>query len=235
VTTTRAVFFDVDFTLIYPGPMFLGEGYRQFCRKYGVEVDAARFDAAVAEASRLLDVAQDSTYRPDIFINYTSSIIRGMGGTGPRVDECSLEIYEEWALCHHFELYDDVPDTLRALAGRGLRIGLISNTHRCLDTFQTHFALEGLVSATVSSADHGFLKPHPSIFEAALRLVDVTPAEAVMVGDSFTHDIAGALHVGMRGVLLQRSGETRRHDAGWRPPSDVPIIRSLRELPSLFP
>ena len=28
--TTRAVFFDVDFTLIYPGPMFQAEGYRAF-------------------------------------------------------------------------------------------------------------------------------------------------------------------------------------------------------------
>lgn len=26
--TTRAVFFDVDFTLIYPGPTFRGEGYQ---------------------------------------------------------------------------------------------------------------------------------------------------------------------------------------------------------------
>jgi len=27
---TSAVFFDVDFTLIYPGPTFQGEGYRRF-------------------------------------------------------------------------------------------------------------------------------------------------------------------------------------------------------------
>ena len=26
-----AVFFDVDFTLIYPGPTFQGEGYAAFC------------------------------------------------------------------------------------------------------------------------------------------------------------------------------------------------------------
>ena len=30
---TRAVFFDVDFTLIYPGPVFQGEGYRAFCAR----------------------------------------------------------------------------------------------------------------------------------------------------------------------------------------------------------
>src|SRR5438094_937478 len=52
----RAVFFDVDFTLICPGPMFGGEGYRAFCARYGMDVDAARFAAAVAGAAPRLDV-----------------------------------------------------------------------------------------------------------------------------------------------------------------------------------
>ena len=36
---TKAVFFDVDFTLIYPGPAFQGEGYQAFCARHGMEVD----------------------------------------------------------------------------------------------------------------------------------------------------------------------------------------------------
>ena len=47
---TRAVFFDVDFTLIYPGPMFRGEGYESFCTRHGMTVDPSRFEAAVAQA-----------------------------------------------------------------------------------------------------------------------------------------------------------------------------------------
>jgi putative hydrolase of the HAD superfamily len=231
VSHTRAAFFDVDFTLIYPGPTFRGEGYQQFCRKHGLDVDPARFEHAVAEASALLDVAQNSAYNPDIFIRYTSRIIEGMGGSGPAVDRCSLEIYEEWALCHHFHLYDDVADTFRTLVSRGVRLGLISNTHRSLEAFQVHFALDGLISASVSSSEHGYLKPHPSIFEAALRLIAVRADEAVMVGDSFRHDIAGALSVGMRGVLLQRSGEPLRHPDE---SAEVPVIHSLLELPAVL-
>ena len=48
------------------------------------------------------------------------------------------------------------------------------------------------------------MKPHPSIFAAALQLVDVSAAEAVMVGDSVRQDIDGALGAGMRAVLLHR-------------------------------
>ena len=35
---TRAVLFDVDFTLIYPGPTFQGEGYRAFSVRHGIDV-----------------------------------------------------------------------------------------------------------------------------------------------------------------------------------------------------
>jgi HAD superfamily hydrolase (TIGR01549 family) len=227
---TKAVLFDVDFTLIYPGPTFRGEGYQSFCARYGMDVDQAKFEAGVAAAAPLLH-SPDDVYDPEIFIAYTSGIIEVMGGTGPRIDECSREIYREWAACQHFEMYDDVAAVMKQLSDAGLRIGLISNTHRCLASFQSHFELQAFVSATVSSSDHGLMKPHPSIFKAALQLLDVTPAEAVMVGDSLTHDVEGALNVGMRAVLLNRGDAAAPKVAG---DHRVPVIRSLEELPPLL-
>ena len=227
--STKAVFFDVDFTLIHPGPTFLGEGYKSFCARHGIEVDAAKFEEAVVAAAPFLD-SGDERYTDELFVIYTRRIVEGMGGTGPNLDACAQEIYREWAACQHFELYDEVPGVLQDLASAGLRIGLISNSHRCLASFQSHFELQGLISATVSSSEHGFMKPHPSIFAAALQLVDVAPAEAVMVGDSLRHDVEGAMRVGMHGILLHR-GEThprRAEELG------VPVIRSLRELPNLL-
>jgi len=227
--STKAVFFDVDFTLIHPGPTFLGEGYKSFCARHGIEVDAAKFEEAVVAAAPFLD-SGDERYTDELFVIYTRRIVEGMGGTGPNLDACAQEIYREWAACQHFELYDEVPGVLQDLASAGLRIGLISNSHRCLASFQSHFELQGLINATVSSSEHGFMKPHPSIFAAALQLVDVAPAEAVMVGDSLRHDVEGAMRVGMHGILLHR-GEThprRAEELG------VPVIRSLRELPNLL-
>src|SRR5688572_27883223 len=138
-----AVFFDVDFTLIYPGPMFQGEGYAQFCARYGVRVDPARFSRAVQGASSVLDEEQDHVYDADIFVRYTRRVIEGMGGTGDRLDDCAREIYAEWAACQHFFLYDDVAPVLQTLLSRGLKLGLISNSHRCLTSFQEHFELRG--------------------------------------------------------------------------------------------
>ena len=126
---------------------------------------------------------------------------------------------------------------LRELAGAGLKIGLISNTQRPLDEFAAHFALDHIFSAAISSAELGYLKPHPAIFEAALAAVGEPAGASVMVGDSVKADIEGARQVGMRAVLVRRTGaglsSPLQHTLG---PGydDVPVIGSLTELPALL-
>jgi putative hydrolase of the HAD superfamily len=225
----RAVFFDVDFTLIYPGPAFQGEGYQRFCAAHGVAVDAASFDAAVKASAFIIDEVEEPVYDHELFVRYTASIIEHMGGRGPDVVPAAREIYQQWATNHHFEMYDDVEPVLRALVEQGLIVGAISNSHRSLEAFCEHFSLRGLIHATVSSAEHGYLKPHPSIFEAALSRAGADAATSLMVGDSVKADVSGALAAGMRAVLLRRSG-----DIPLDAPQGVPIIRSLTELPALL-
>jgi len=221
----RAVFFDVDFTLIYPGPTFQGEGYRRFCEAHGVPVDPSRFEEAVQAASFILDEVEEPLYDEGLFVHYTATIIEHMGGRGPNVVPAARDIYFQWAGNHHFEMYEDAAPTLRALAARGYTLGVISNSHRCLDAFREHFALSGLIHASVSSFEHGYLKPHRSIFDEALSRANVTADSALMVGDSLKADVQGALAAGMRAVLLRRSGET---PDGL--PAGVPVIRALTEL-----
>ena len=223
-SATKAVFFDVDYTLIYPGPMFQAVGYRQACERHGIAVEEARYPEAVRAALASLDHEQ-VLYDDAVFTRFIRRIIEAMGGSGDRIDACATEMYAAWAECHHFHLYDEVEAVLRELAARDLKIGLISNSHRKLDDFVEHFQLRGLVGgAVVSSAEHGYCKPHPSIFEAALARAGVEARAALMVGDSLTHDVHGARAVGMRGVLLHRGD-------GPPPDVDVPVIRNLRDLP----
>jgi HAD superfamily hydrolase (TIGR01662 family) len=226
---TRAIFFDVDFTLIYPGPTFQGEGYARFCADESLEIEVTRFDDAVATASFILDEVEEQVYDPNLFVHYTATIIEHMGGRGAGVVRAAERIYQQWASNHHFEIYDDVAPVLADLAASGFVLGVISNSHRSLEAFKTHFKLDALIGATISSAEHGFMKPHRSIFEAALQQAQVTAAEAVMVGDSLKADIEGARAAGMRGILLRRSGE--------RPASlapDISLITSLYQLRSLL-
>jgi HAD superfamily hydrolase (TIGR01662 family) len=215
--------------LIFPGPTFQGEGYARFCADEGFAIDATRFDAAVAAASFILDEVEEPVYDDDLFVHYTATIIEHMGGRGPAVMAAARRIYDQWPANHHFELYDDVTPVLTELAHLGYKIGVISNSHRSLDTFREHFQLARLITSGVSSAEHGYMKPHRSIFETALERAGVDAAESLMVGDSLRADIEGAVAVGMRGVLLRRSGDCPQFV-----PPGVDVIRSLSELPALL-
>ncbi len=228
-TSVRAVFFDVDFTLIHPGPRFHGAGYAATCAEYGIEVDAARFEAAVSFAMPMLDDLADPLYDHGLFINYTGAIIERMGGRGPCVRRAATELYEEWAANHHFDLYDDVRDVVLELAARGLELGVISNSHRSLEAFTAHFELDRYVRTHVSAHPNRYMKPHRSIFEAALTSAGVEAERAVMVGDSLKADVHGALGAGLRAVWLRRSGD----DSTSRP-EHVPLIRRLHELPAVL-
>ena len=222
---TRAVFFDVDFTLIYPGPTFQGEGYQRACQQHGIAVDPLRFEDAVKASSFILDDVEEPLYDDGLFIHYTASIIEHMGGRGPEVVNAARDIYQAWAGNHHFEMYDDVEPVLRTLVEQGFIVGAISNSHRSLDAFLEHFSLHGLIHSHVSSKEHGYLKPHISIFEEALARAGAEAATSVMVGDSLKADVHGALAAGMRAVLLRRSG-----DVPADVPPEVPVIHALTEL-----
>jgi putative hydrolase of the HAD superfamily len=47
-------------------------------------------------------------------------------------------------------------------------------------------------------------KPDQAIFHAALTVTNCAPLEAVHIGDSLDHDIAGARNVGVHSIWLNR-------------------------------
>ena len=58
------------------------------------------------------------------------------------------------------------------------------------------------VDCLVTSEEAGVDKPGSAIFWLAMHKCRCLPEETVMVGDNFTHDIQGALDVGIDGVWL---------------------------------
>jgi putative hydrolase of the HAD superfamily len=206
----RAVVFDVDFTLAKPGPDLGPEGYERLGARYGLTLDPGAYDdarrAALADLKRHPELDHDE----EIWIRFTQRIIEGMGGIGDTY-AAACEMEGAWAHTHHFELYDDAIPTLDALRGRGLKLGLLSNSARDLEEFVGHHGLA--VDAVLTSRSHGKTKPHETIFRRMLELLDVAAGEAVMVGDTIEDDVEGATAVGMRAVLVDREGRYPRHDS----------------------
>ena len=125
-----------------------------------------------------------------------------MGGPEAIASECATEIEEGWAQSENFELYEDVLPVLEEVRKAGLKIGVVSNGIRDLRQFVADHRLD--VDAIVDSRTHGRVKPHPTIFQAALDVLEVDAADAVMVGDSPVEDIEGARALGMRAILIDR-------------------------------
>jgi putative hydrolase of the HAD superfamily len=221
VVELKAVLFDVDFTLVRPGPELGPEGYVRAGERHGLTLDASLYDearnAALLELKRHPELEHDET----IWYAFTERVVIGMGGAPPGSRDLAIEITHGWERHEYFELYEDTLPVVDELRAAGLRIGLVSNSARDVHAFARHHRLE--IDAGITSFSHGKTKPHASIFRAVLDLLDVSPEAAAMVGDTVEDDVEGARALGMRAILLDRLG---------RNPEFEPRIDDLYALPA---
>ena len=210
----RAVLLDVDFTLFRPGPELGPEGYERIGARHGLTLEPSRYEEARAAAFAALQRHPELVHDEDLWIGFTEDIVRGMGGDAEGSRVCATAVVRAWERHENFFLYEDALPALEALRAHGLRIGLVSNGQRDLDEFARHHSLD--VDVCVGSLRHGRVKPHRSIFDAALAALEVVASDAAMVGDSYADDIEGARALGMRAILLDREslhvGEPDRID-----------------------
>jgi putative hydrolase of the HAD superfamily len=102
-----------------------------------------------------------------------------------------------------YELADSTHALLEALRARGLKLALVSNTASpgwLLEPILERQGITERVDTVVLSSEVGKRKPHPAIFERALRELNVASTEALFVGDRLGADVVGASRVGMKTV-----------------------------------
>lgn len=125
-----------------------------------------------------------------------------------------------------FRLFADSVPVLTALRERGLRIGILTNGPPDLQREKAaKTGLLDLVDGFVASGEAGVGKPDPAVFRIALAGLGVLAAEAVMVGDSLTRDVAGARAAGVRPLWRPAP-----HLTGGGPPADDPGLERLSSL-----
>jgi putative hydrolase of the HAD superfamily len=124
-----------------------------------------------------------------------------------------------------FRLYSDSRRCLDALRSEGRRLAVVSNS-----SSEAH--VRGILHSTgilpffervVSSGTEGVEKPDPEIFHRALRRMELTPSDALYVGNLAFTDARAAEAAGLHSVWLNRAG-TGLGD-------DPPEITSLLEVP----
>ena len=110
-----------------------------------------------------------------------------------------------------FEVYADVQPVLHALKQRGLRLAVVSNWHRGLDSFCHEMNLSNLLDIVISSSDIGIEKPDSRLFNEVVYRLQLEADQVVHVGDSPVDDFSGAVAAGLRAILIDRGNVHCRH------------------------
>jgi len=139
---------------------------------------------------------------------------------------------EFWRTANRMSPDPGLDDVLGFLEAHEIPTGIVSNSvfsgqtllwaldqHRLADRF----------GFLMSSADYGFRKPHPLLFQAAVTRLGFPSEDVWFVGDSHADDIVGAANAGIGAILYTRQVEL----PDMKPGPDA-IVRSWDEFGELF-
>ena len=148
------------------------------------------------------------------------------------VSDYSLIIKNIAAGCNQVAV-DTIQQTSKVLEllSKKYPLVLVSNFYGNIETVLENFGIRHYFKAIVESAVVGVRKPQPVIFTLGVRALQLEPSECVVVGDSYSKDIAPAYIAGCQTIWLKGDG--------WGDdPEDVSkagtIIEDFNELTSIL-
>lgn len=209
----KAVFFDVGGTLVRPWPS-VGAVYATVAARHGIAGEAAVFEESFRRAWR--DLRPGGALTSSSKDWWRQVVTRAVPGA---TAACFEELYAVFARADAWQVFPDVADTLAEARRRGWHVGVISNWDDRLRPLLGALGLTDWDSLTIS-CETGAEKPAAQVFARALAAAGVTADQALHVGDSYAEDVVGATGVGMRAVLVDRSGRAR---------ADCRVVANLRD------
>jgi HAD superfamily hydrolase (TIGR01509 family) len=187
---TRAVIFDVDGTLVDTVD-FHAEAWKRALANFGHEVSLPNLRSQIGKGGdQFLPMfvsgdeieahgAEIENYRASLFKREYLPKIRGF----PCVRELFLKLRAD-----------------------GLKTALASSAKgNELADYKKAADIQDLVDTETSSDDAERSKPYPDIFAEALRQLDLSPTDAIVVGDT-PYDAEAATRAGLRMIALRSGG-----------------------------
>lgn len=142
------------------------------------------------------------------------------------------ELTYAWAKRSTWRLRDGIADLLDFTLGRGLPVGIVSNT-RCGAAhrdFLDERGLTGAFAVQIYSDELGYYKPHPEMVAAAARELGVPVAACWFAGDLVSTDIAGGRRAGVGAAILMPDGPVSTVEPDPHPDATVADGTELLEL-----
>ncbi|MDG0794540.1 HAD family hydrolase [Cohnella ginsengisoli] len=158
---------------------------------------------------------------------YFQRLIEGFSKPQEHSYSLALECYHDyWSdFVQRIELFEDVIPWLKAMRKRGLKIVMVTDLTADVQFLKLkQLNLELLLDFVVTSEEAGCEKPHPFIFELALRKSGLQPDQVCMIGDSFDKDVMGAVNLGIPAFWLNQTHKTKSL------PPQVIEIQNFKEM-----
>lgn len=115
------------------------------------------------------------------------------GSADPHLFE---DIYEYYACGEAWTVSKGACESLARIRASGMKTAVVSNFDTRLRRIMKELDISHLFDAIVVSAEEGAEKPNPVLFCRACELLQVTPEEALHVGDDRRNDLYGARDAG---------------------------------------
>jgi FMN phosphatase YigB (HAD superfamily) len=230
----EAVVFDLFYTLVHPGTYPGGTGRIGWLARI-LGVDPTELEPRWAGFEPVLEAGQapkgSDGLGPEL--QWVRAVAADLGVVVPSTDLARIEA--DWDLTRRQALLNPPPPTVATLVGlreRGIRLGVLSNTHGLELRAWDRSPLAAYFEVVALSYEIGACKPDHATYAYALSRLQVPAAAAAYVGDGSSDELVGARVAGFGMVFLAEEAATTAA------PDDLPRLRaqadaSVRSLPDV--
>jgi len=239
----KVILFDLGSTLIYfdaDWTEVLAEGSRRLARTLvtaGFRLNEANFAVDFIQKLHESSSQRDHDYIEMTTESVLRSLLASKGYPGIPTKTLRPALNAMYSVSQpHWRVEEEANTTLASLNALGCQLGVISNAGDALDvnTLINNAGLRSFFKKVWISAEIGFRKPHPRMYELALDYFQIRPKDAVMIGDVLGADILGANNLGIASIWITRRADTPENRADKLRIVPDQSINSLDELPSLL-
>lgn len=240
MTQVKMIFFDAVGTL-FGVRGNVGQIYGHVAQHYGVVVEPQALDRAFYQAFQAAPPALFPKVGPqqlaDLEQEWWRQIVIQTFAQVEGVDQGSFsdfeaffrEVFDLFATAQPWQIYTETFEVLQDLQGRGFQLGIISNFDSRLLAVLQSLGLDPFFASVTISTQTGAAKPDRQVFQTALEQAQISAAEALHVGDSFSMDYQGAKRAGLWALWLGRAPETQQRSS-----DEVPEQERISDLRGIW-
>jgi len=199
----KAVLFDLHNTLVHIEKPLSSEEVSEFLVEGGYEIYPQSWDAA-SHFVGMVDYPKHGYGNRQAFLRQVLSRL------GTEIDNDKLrKLAELHDRRNNYSLFSDAAPVVREVKKHGLKTAIVTT----IPDFAFVSAIEPIkdyLDTVMTGYKAGCEKSNPMMHRKALQELDVSPSQAVMVGDELLVDINIPKRLGMHTILLDRPNKIRK-------------------------